>query len=220
MFPLSCAGARPCSNWNAPAQVELLPHSWNWLAAPPFYRYEPPIEMIEDLASRNVIWAGNHVSWTWSIEEDDNPDLQTITRNFRCLTNEQMNEIGQRSGDLAFGIERLQGGKVGEFQHIGMLSNILCSHNDAFQVFRVLGAFAFSRNASSVSPHLSARIPLNGFPRNLVLESFLKICYETPNMVKIWQTHRALYMKISMSFVVTGAIISWKVWQIMTAEEV
>lgn len=75
-------------------------------------RYEPPIETIEDLVSQNVIWAGNHVAWIWSIEEDENPNLQTITRNFRCLTNEQMDETGQRTGDLAFGIERLQGGEV------------------------------------------------------------------------------------------------------------
>lgn len=76
------------------------------------FRYEPPIEMIEDLASKNVIWAGNHVAWIWSIEKDDNPSLQTITRNFRCLTNEQMDETGHRTGDLAFGIEKLQGGEV------------------------------------------------------------------------------------------------------------
>ncbi|XP_021919125.1 glutamate receptor 2-like isoform X2 [Zootermopsis nevadensis] len=81
-------------------------------------RYEPPIETIEDLANRDVIWAGNHVAWIWSIEEDDNPNLQTITENFRCLTNEQMNEIGQRSGDLAFGIERLQGGHFTTEPHI------------------------------------------------------------------------------------------------------
>jgi hypothetical protein len=30
MFPLSCAGARPRSNWNAPAHAELLPRSWNF----------------------------------------------------------------------------------------------------------------------------------------------------------------------------------------------
>jgi hypothetical protein len=83
-----------------------------WSAFVLLCRYEPPIETIEDLASQNIIWAGNHISWIWSIEEDDNPSLQTITRNFRCLTNEQMNEIGQRTGDLAFGIERLQGGEV------------------------------------------------------------------------------------------------------------
>lgn len=75
-------------------------------------RYEPPIETTEDLASRNIIWAGNHIAWIWSIKEDDNPDLQIITRNFRCLSNELMNEIGQKSSELAFGIERLQGGEV------------------------------------------------------------------------------------------------------------
>jgi hypothetical protein len=31
MFPLSCAGARPRSNWNSPAYTELLPHRWNFL---------------------------------------------------------------------------------------------------------------------------------------------------------------------------------------------
>ena len=58
----------------------------------------------------------------WSIEEDDDADLQTITKNFRCLTNERMNEIGQKSGDLAFGIERLQGGKERGFQRTGILN--------------------------------------------------------------------------------------------------
>jgi hypothetical protein len=29
IFPLSCAGARPRSNWNTPAHTELLQHSWN-----------------------------------------------------------------------------------------------------------------------------------------------------------------------------------------------
>ena len=61
------------------------------------------------------------MAWIWSIQEDDNPDLQTITRNFLCLTNERMSEIGQRSGDMAFGIERLQGGKVGRIRRIAML---------------------------------------------------------------------------------------------------
>jgi len=88
------------------------------------------------------------VSWVWSIEEDEDPDLQTITKNFRCLTNEEMNEIGQKSGDLAFGIERLQGGKEGGFQHAGMFSNLLCSCNDDFHLFRFLGPFAFSRKAT------------------------------------------------------------------------
>ena len=88
------------------------------------------------------------MSWVWSIEEDEDPDLQKITKNFRCLTNEEMNEIGQRSGDLAFGIERLQGGKEGGFQHAGMFSKLLRSCKEDFNLFRFLGPFAFSRKAT------------------------------------------------------------------------
>ncbi|KAJ9581507.1 hypothetical protein L9F63_023311 [Diploptera punctata] len=83
-------------------------------------RYEPPIETVEDLSSRHVIWAGNHPAWIWSIEEDENPDLQAITRNFRVLTEERMNEIGRKSGDIAFGIERLQGGHFTTESHINV----------------------------------------------------------------------------------------------------
>jgi hypothetical protein len=35
-----------------------------------------------------------------------------------------MNETGQKSGKLAFGIERLQGGKEGGFQHIGIFGDL------------------------------------------------------------------------------------------------
>ena len=59
-----------------------------------------------------MIWAGNHPAWIWSIEEDENVDLQAITRNFRILTEETMYDIGKKSGDMAFGIERLQGGEI------------------------------------------------------------------------------------------------------------
>jgi hypothetical protein len=31
VLPLSCASARPRSNWNAPAHTDLLPRSWNFL---------------------------------------------------------------------------------------------------------------------------------------------------------------------------------------------
>jgi hypothetical protein len=30
VFPLSCAGTPPRSNWNAPAHIELFPRSWNF----------------------------------------------------------------------------------------------------------------------------------------------------------------------------------------------
>jgi hypothetical protein len=31
IFPLSCATARPRSNWNSPAHIELLRRGWNFL---------------------------------------------------------------------------------------------------------------------------------------------------------------------------------------------
>ena len=102
------------------------------------------------------------MSWVWSIEEDEDPDLQKITKNFRCLTNEQMNEIGQKSGDLAFGIERLQGGKEGGFQHAGMFTDLLCSYNDDFHLFRFLGprkaAVSFVRWSEFISSARDERI--------------------------------------------------------------
>ncbi|PSN32792.1 Ionotropic receptor 41a7 [Blattella germanica] len=81
-------------------------------------RFEPPIEWVEDLWTRHVIWAGNHVAWIWSIEKDESPMLKDITANFRVMTEESMNTTGRKSGDIAFGIERLQGGHFTTESHI------------------------------------------------------------------------------------------------------
>jgi hypothetical protein len=35
---------------------------------------------------------------------------------------------------------------------------------------------------------------MNGYPRNLILEGFMKICRENPNMVQIGQNHRILWI--------------------------
>jgi len=60
-----------------------------------------------------------------------------------------------------------------------------------------LGAFALSRKAStsyiirpSVRPNVSARLPTNRFPWNLVSWNFMEICQETPNLVKFGQKYR------------------------------
>jgi hypothetical protein len=47
----------------------------------------------------------------------------------------------------------------------------------------------------SVRPHVSTRLPLDGFSWNLILGTSTKICRETPNLVKIWRKYRALYTK-------------------------
>jgi hypothetical protein len=36
-----------------------------------------------------------------------------------------------------------------------------------------------------ICPNVSTRRPLDGFPQNLILETYTKICRETPNLVKI-----------------------------------
>jgi len=39
----------------------------------------------------------------------------------------------------------------------------------------------------SVRPHGTTRLPLNGFPRNLIFEYFSKICQEKPRFIEIGQ---------------------------------
>jgi len=59
-----------------------------------------------------------------------------------------------------------------------------------------------------VSPHASARLPLNEFPRNLILETAMKIRREkNPNFVSIRQKkNQEVYMKTSVRFIVAGDI--------------
>jgi len=75
-----------------------------------------------------------------------------------------------------------------------ILSIKLCFRYD------LLGAFAWSRKAPvsfvmSVRPHVSARRPLDGFPWNLVLRTFMEICQGTPDLVHIGQKCRLLFVK-------------------------
>ncbi|PSN32794.1 Ionotropic receptor 41a5 [Blattella germanica] len=81
-------------------------------------RYEKPIETIHDLATKNVIWAANHISWIWSIEEDESPELQKITRNFRLLSEEEMIAAGKKNGEMGFVLEKMQGGHFTTESHI------------------------------------------------------------------------------------------------------
>jgi hypothetical protein len=61
----------------------------------------------------------------------------------------------------------------------------------------ILGAFAYidPHVCASVCPRTSAKLPLDGFSWNLMLRTFMKICQETINVVKIEQKHRSLYVK-------------------------
>ena len=63
-----------------------------------------------------------------------------------------------------------------------------------------LGAFEWSRKATvsfvmSVRLHVSARRPLDGFPWNLVLRTFMEICRGTPSLVHVGQKYPLLFVK-------------------------
>ena len=74
------------------------------------FRYEPPIETIHDLAVQKVLWAANHISWIWTLQGTDQADVLAVAKNFRLHTEEEMIEMGAKDGEMAFGIENLQGG--------------------------------------------------------------------------------------------------------------
>jgi len=50
----------------------------------------------------------------------------------------------------------------------------------------------------SVHRHGTARLPLDGFSRNLLFEHFSKICSEILSFIKICQKYQVLYMKTSV----------------------
>jgi hypothetical protein len=47
----------------------------------------------------------------------------------------------------------------------------------------------------SIHPHTPVQLSLDGFPHNLILGNYRKICPENPYVVKIRQKYQALYMK-------------------------
>ena len=81
----------------------------------------------------------------------------------------------------------------------------LCSHHQRptqiSQVFRRVRVKLRKAPISfvmSVCPHVSARLPLDGFSEILTLETFTRICRENLTSVKIEQQYRALYMKTKL----------------------
>jgi hypothetical protein len=55
-----------------------------------------------------------------------------------------------------------------------------------------------------VRPHVSTRLPLDGFPWSFMLGTFTKTCWETPNLMKVGQKYRTLYVKTQVRVVVAG----------------
>ena len=85
--------------------------------------------------------------------------------------------------------------------------NMICKSWESFtshtprSTVLFLDAFAnrkkrrLASSCPSVCPHVSARLPQDGFPWNFMMGTSIKICRETPNFVKIEQKYWALYMK-------------------------
>jgi hypothetical protein len=77
-----------------------------------------------------------------------------------------------------------------------------------------LGAFAYSKSRNAPMRfimsawHVWNRLPLDGFPRLLILQNFMKICLENLNVFRLGQKHRALYMNNQVRFVAASDIKS------------
>jgi len=56
----------------------------------------------------------------------------------------------------------------------------------------------------SVSPNVSARLPLDRCPWNFILGDFMKLCHINPNLITIRQKYRTLYMKTELCFIVVS----------------
>jgi len=85
----------------------------------------------------------------------------------------------------------------------------------------LLGTFALSRKGPTTfimsihplcvpPPHISAWIPLDGLPWNLILGTSKKIRRHIQNFVKIWQKHQTRYMKTLVCFILAGDVKSPK----------
>jgi hypothetical protein len=61
----------------------------------------------------------------------------------------------------------------------------------------------------SALPSISvSRSPIEWISVKLILGTSIKICQETPNLVKIRQKYQALHMKMHIHFIVSGDINS------------
>ena len=77
--------------------------------------------------------------------------------------------------------------------------NHACS--TAFRRLRIHAEWSISFIMSvcwSLCPHVSARLPLDGFPWNFILATFMKICRETPNLVKTGKNIRQFKWKLTL----------------------
>ncbi|XP_014243755.1 glutamate receptor-like isoform X1 [Cimex lectularius] len=76
-----------------------------------------PIDTFHQLAASNLKWIANHEAWIYSIQHVDDPEVQTVVKNFRIMTGQTLIEKAQ-TGKYGVGIERLPAGHFVELPHI------------------------------------------------------------------------------------------------------
>ena len=74
---------------------------------------------------------------------------------------------------------------------------------------------------TSVRPHGTTRLPLDGFSWNLIFEDFSKLCRENSCFIKIGQERRVLYMKtyIHFSSYISQFFLEWEMFQTKNCRE-
>ncbi|XP_058450303.1 glutamate receptor ionotropic, NMDA 2C-like [Malaya genurostris] len=80
---------------------------------PPF---EPPIDTLQDLAERDIIWIQTHEAWVHSLQNPFNAYLRKIKDNFRIHLMPEIKDIADE-GRVAIGVSRLNYGynMIGDF---------------------------------------------------------------------------------------------------------
>jgi hypothetical protein len=80
--------------------------------------------------------------------------------------------------------------------------------------------------ASSCPPHVPAWLPLDGFPWNLIMGTSMKICWKSPNLVKIRQKYedlRTFYCCWLQKFTIKAFLCNTQFflccWQLNVAEQ-
>ena len=65
----------------------------------------------------------------------------------------------------------------------------------------------------SICLHITAELPLHRFSSNLILGTIIKLCWETPNLVKMSQQYWALYMKTYIHLFINSSnkyLVAWQ----------
>jgi hypothetical protein len=73
---------------------------------------------------------------------------------------------------------------------------------------KTLLALSYPSVSLSVWPRVSSRFPLEEILWNFMLGTFVKICQQTPNLVKVGPKYRAHHMKTLVRLIVAGDIDS------------